>query len=88
MGLVSALAVVMNVLALGMGSLTGQWVILNRGWPMEFFLVGLALCIVMVIISSIWMLIPVGIVLGNGVLFSYSALTGNWDQNDRCRVHA
>lgn len=78
-GLVSALAVVINVLALAVGSLTGQWVILNRGWPMELFLVGLALCIVMVITSSIWMLIPVGIVLGNGVLFSYSALTGNWD---------
>jgi serine/threonine protein kinase len=78
-GLVSALAVVMNVLALGVGSLTGQWVLLDRGWPMELFLVGLAFCIIMVITSSIWMLIPVGIVLGNGVLFSYSALTGNWD---------
>jgi hypothetical protein len=69
----------MNVLALGIGSLTGQWVILDRGWPMELFLVCLAFCIIMVITSSIWMLIPAGIALGNGILFSYSALTGNWD---------
>jgi hypothetical protein len=36
------------------------------------------LCAIMAAISSIWMLIPAGIVLGNGVIFSYYALTGNW----------
>jgi tRNA A-37 threonylcarbamoyl transferase component Bud32 len=78
-GLVLGLAVVINLPALWIAGLTGRWAILERGWPMELFLAGLALCIVMVITSSVWMLIPVGIVLGNGVLFSYSTLTGNWD---------
>jgi tRNA A-37 threonylcarbamoyl transferase component Bud32 len=78
-GLVSALAVVINLVALWAAGLTGRWVILEKGWPMELFLAGLALCAVMVITTSIWMLIPVGIVLGNGILFSYSTLTGNWD---------
>jgi tRNA A-37 threonylcarbamoyl transferase component Bud32 len=78
-GLVSAFAVIINLIALWVAGLTGWWAILEKGWPMELFLAGLALCVVMVITTSIWMLIPVSIVLGNGVLFSYSTLTGNWD---------
>jgi tRNA A-37 threonylcarbamoyl transferase component Bud32 len=78
-GLVLGLAVAINLPALWIAGLTGRWAILERGWPMELFLAGLALCAVMVITSSIWMLIPVGIVLGNGILFSYSTLTGNWN---------
>jgi serine/threonine protein kinase len=77
-GLVSGLAVIVNLIAVWVASLTGWWVILEKGWPMELFLAGLGLCIVMTIVASIWMLIPVGIVLGNGMLFSYYTLTGNW----------
>jgi hypothetical protein len=29
--------------------------------------------------ASIWMLIPTGLVLGNGLIFSYYALTGYWE---------
>ena len=32
----------------------------------------------MIFTGSIYLLIPVGIVLGNGILFSYYALTGLW----------
>lgn len=78
-GLMSVVTLIINVTAVWVASLTGWWVILEKGWPMELFLVSLALCIVMTILDSIWMLIPVGIFLGNGMLFSYSALTGNWD---------
>jgi hypothetical protein len=28
--------------------------------------------------SSIWLLIPAAILLGNGVIFAYCAVTGNW----------
>lgn len=77
-GLVSGLAVIVNLIAVWVASLTGWWVILEKGWPMELFLAGLGLCIVMAVAASIWMLIPVGIVLGNGILFSYYTLTGNW----------
>ena len=34
----------------------------------------------MYVTSSIWMLIPSGIVFGTGVLMAYSALTNDWDQ--------
>ncbi len=30
--------------------------------------------------QSIWLLIPTGILLGNGVLFAYYTLTENWEQ--------
>jgi hypothetical protein len=32
----------------------------------------------MISLPSAWLLIPGGIVLGNGYLFSYYALSGNW----------
>lgn len=48
------------------------------GWPVELLFVGLLLCAVMWASGYIWLLIPVGIVLGNGVLFSFYTLTGWW----------
>lgn len=78
-GFMSGLAVIVNLVAVSVASLTGWWAIFEKGWPMELFLVGLGLCIVMATVASIWMLIPVGIILGNGLLFSYFALSGNWD---------
>jgi hypothetical protein len=33
----------------------------------------------MYVVSSIWMLIPTGIVFGTGVILTYCSLTGNWD---------
>ena len=50
----------------------------GHGWPVELLLVGLVLCAIMAFTDSIWLLIPVGLVLGNGVLLSYYALTGFW----------
>jgi hypothetical protein len=78
-GLTLALAALMNLAALLFAGLTGSWALLERGWPMEFFLVGLGLCAAMAIMASIWLLIPVGIALGTGLLFTYSSLTGRWD---------
>jgi hypothetical protein len=45
---------------------------------MQLFLVSLGLCFVMWVTSSIWMLIPTGILFGTGILLTYSSLTGNW----------
>jgi serine/threonine protein kinase len=58
---------------------TNYWDIFEQGWPMEIFLVSWALCIVMFVTSSIWMLIPVGSTLGTGIILAYCALTKNWD---------
>jgi len=61
---------------------TGQWHIYEQGWPIELFLVSWGLCVIMYVASSIWMLIPVGLTLGTGMLLAYSSLTGNWQHWD------
>jgi tRNA A-37 threonylcarbamoyl transferase component Bud32 len=56
------------------------WEIFEYGWPIELFLVALALFGIMYVTSSIWMLIPSGIVFGTGMIMAYSSLTDDWDQ--------
>jgi tRNA A-37 threonylcarbamoyl transferase component Bud32 len=73
-----ALLVAFNLMAVFVGILTGWWGTYARGWPIELLLVGLLLSAVMDSTGSIWLLIPAGIVLGNGVLFSFYAITGAW----------
>ena len=67
-----------NLVMLAMTLPTGNWVIYERGWPIELFLVSLGLCVTMHATSSIWLLLPTGIILGTGVTFAYSSVTGNW----------
>lgn len=52
----------------------------THGWPVELFLAGMILSAITWVAQSIWLLIPTLLVLGNGVLFSYYTLTGNWEQ--------
>jgi len=84
------LAVLGAIVLVGAGNLcmlmvempTGQWHIFERGWPLEILLAGWGMCAVMYVASSIWMLVPVGLTLGTGMLLAYSALTGNWQHWD------
>jgi serine/threonine protein kinase len=70
--------IITNLLFVWLGAILG-WRIFEKGWPVELFLVGLGLCMVMTVSESIWVLIPTGIILGNGVLFAYYSLTGFWN---------
>jgi tRNA A-37 threonylcarbamoyl transferase component Bud32 len=74
----AGLVVVGNLAAILVGLITGWWGIYGRGWPFELLLVGLGLSMIMEATGSIWMLIPTAIVLGNGYLMSFYALTGLW----------
>jgi serine/threonine protein kinase len=74
-----ALLAVGNMLALMVAIPTEQWSLYARGWPVELFLIGIGLCATMYTTTSIWLLIPAGIVLGNGLIFSYYSLTDNWE---------
>ena len=47
-------------------------------WPVELLLVAVLLSVVMAASRSIWILIPAGLVLGNGILLSYYSITGFW----------
>jgi serine/threonine-protein kinase len=67
-----------NMMAVWIGGLSGWW-IFGKGWPIELFVVGLGLCVIMYALSTIWLLIPAGILLGNGILFAYCQVTGNWE---------
>jgi serine/threonine protein kinase len=66
-----------NLILIAASGLTGHDSF-ARSWPVELFLAAVLLCVIMAVVGSIWLLIPAGIVLGNGVILSYYALTGNW----------
>jgi hypothetical protein len=67
-----------NLAAFTVAGVTGLWEVFGRGWPLEFFLVAAGLSVVMHATGYPRMLIPLGILLGNGFIFTYSSLTGNW----------
>ena len=70
--------IMVNLLAVTIGLMTDRWGVFGRGWPMELLLIGLLLAEVMADNGDIWILIPAGILLGNGYLFSFYAVTGFW----------
>jgi len=66
-----------NMCAIWASGLT-NWQLFVRFWPVELALVGLLLATLMATIPSPWMLIPAGIIIGNGFLLSYFTLTSWW----------
>ena len=69
--------VVVNMIMLWASGIFG-WSVFGRSWPMELVVVGVLLASLMAALPNYWILIPVGIVMGNGFIFSYYALTGWW----------
>jgi serine/threonine-protein kinase len=67
-----------NMVGFTVAALTGWWDIFVKGWPMELFLAAAGLCAMMNASGSPWMLIPIGILLGNGGIFLYCSFTDNW----------
>jgi hypothetical protein len=74
------LIVLGNAAAATVAALTDRWPVFATGWPVELLLAGVALCMVMTATSCIWLLAPAGILLGNGLLLSYTVLAGRWGQ--------
>jgi hypothetical protein len=73
------LLLVGNAAALTAAALSDRWLVWGSGWPVELLLVGLVLCTIMHATSCIWLLIPIGVLIGNGMMLSYTTLTGNWN---------
>lgn len=69
--------VIANMLMLWVSGIFG-WKIIGHLWPLELVAVGILLAALMSSLPNAWLLIPGGIVLGNGILFSYYALSGLW----------
>jgi serine/threonine protein kinase len=68
----------LNVLLVAVLAPIGRMSFFGLAWPVELFLVGLLLSLLMVALRMIWLVIPAGIVLGNGALLAYCTLTGWW----------
>ena len=55
------------------------WKVFGHAWPLELVAVGVLLSALMAALANPWMLVAAGIVMGNGFLFSYYAVTGWWN---------
>jgi hypothetical protein len=70
--------VILSAIVLSLSALTGWWDVLRVGWPMELFFVAGVLSSLMVAIDLPLLLGVVGFLAGNGLLFAYCTVTGNW----------
>jgi hypothetical protein len=52
--------------------------IYERGWPFELFLAAGFLAVIMWAVETHWLLIPIGILLGNTLLIAYSSISARW----------
>lgn len=59
-------------------SLTGNWGLWSILWPLEVLSVGLAFLFMAIWMQIIWLLIPAFLVLFNGLLLGFCALTHLW----------
>ncbi len=50
----------------------------GHAWPLEIIAVGVLLSSLMAALANPWMLVPSGILLGNGLMFSFYTLSGWW----------
>lgn len=71
--------IAVNAILLAAGLLTGSLGVFGWIWPIELMLLALLLSLLMSSLQLIWILIPAGFMLGNGILMAYCSLTGNWD---------
>ncbi len=72
------LLVFANIGLVLLSSLFKSSFIFAYGWPVEVFLVGLLLSLLMSALANPWMLVPVGILVGNGALLFFYNITGSW----------
>jgi serine/threonine protein kinase len=76
--LASVSAIIIGNMAMLWASGIFGWDVFGRTWPMELVLVGILFFGLMVESRNIWLLIPGGMIMGNGFILAYCALTGRW----------
>lgn len=67
-----------NALAVAISSFSDNWVLFERGWGFEIFLVCCCLAILMRALRNIWFLIPIGYLLTAGWALGLVALLDGW----------
>jgi tRNA A-37 threonylcarbamoyl transferase component Bud32 len=66
-----------NLLLLWLSGIFG-WDVFGRTWPLELVSVGVLLLALMAALAEPFLLVPGGILLGNGLILLYCSLTGWW----------
>jgi serine/threonine protein kinase len=69
--------VFINMVLLWLSGIFG-WKVFAHAWPMEFIGIGVLLSALMAALASPWLFVPAGILMGNGILFTYFSITGWW----------
>jgi tRNA A-37 threonylcarbamoyl transferase component Bud32 len=69
-----------NLTMLTTAMLFNSWAAFRLGWPVELWLVGASLAFIMMKTERIWLVMPLGILLGNAVLLTYTSLSSSWEQ--------
>ncbi len=69
--------VFVNMALIWLGGIFGvkAW---SHTWPLEIIAAGILLSALLAALANPWLLVPAGILMGNGLLFSLYALTGLW----------
>jgi serine/threonine protein kinase len=66
-----------NMVLIWLGGIFGVKV-WGHAWPLEIIAAGILLSALMAALANPWLLVPAGILMGNGLLFSFFTLTGWW----------
>ena len=66
-----------NMVLIWLGGIFGVKV-WGHAWPLEIIAAGILLSGLMAALANPWLLVPAGILMGNGLLFSFFTLTGWW----------
>jgi hypothetical protein len=73
------LVLLVNLWAVIVAGVTGRWTIYDNGWVAELFLVTIGLSMILAYTNAPWLVVPTGIILGNGMILTYCTFTGNWE---------
>lgn len=68
-----------NLIMITFSLLSRNWSMFTMGWPIELFLAGGTISLIMLNTQCPWLLIPAGILTGNGLLMAYCSITGRWN---------
>jgi hypothetical protein len=67
-----------NLTAVLLALISDNWGIYEYGWPIEMLIISFGLIQIMTALESPWMMVPVGLFGGMGVLLSFYSVTGAW----------
>jgi serine/threonine protein kinase len=67
-----------NLIAVLMALVSDNWGIYNVGWPIEMLIITFGLIQAMTATELPWMMVPIGVFGGMGLLLSFYSVTGAW----------